>query len=488
MKLRQYHVSNKIAGYLACLILLLSVAYGQTTVIISPVPQLQFFDQSGRPLAFGCVFTYQSNSTTPLATYTDYTGGTANQNPVILSAGGSANIWIQAGVSYSFRVKSSGGVNCASGSTLYTVNGIGGGTSTLTTIVPYSPTPTFQIAAQNQLFLITLTSNASSQPLTAVGIIPPGIVTWQITQDASGGHTFTWPANSIGGATICSVANCVTQQSFIWNGTNATAIGPATYSIGPAMAVPSLYDFALSASSAICTDATQQLSTSCTSILGVTFNGQTVQPGAAGNVNVGAATHSLAINEGDGNAIAGVLLGASQIPIGVASADPTPSTLPTCSGGTTLTYSGTPPLTCIAPTTVLASTITTRSTDLAISQNVGTTVLTQAVTMPASGCPCRVLGSYGLFYDDGGNSGIATAWLKDGTNDFATSQVLNNDAGGVGPGGAASSMSPVTYANGASVTFTVIVNMTNSAGGTVKAAAAAGAQHSWMNIVVFTSN
>src|SRR5262249_39756341 len=97
-------------------------AGAQTPVILAPLPQLQFFDQSGRPLAFGCVFTYQNNSTTPLATYTDYTGTTLNANPVILSAGGSANIWIQAGLAYSFRVKAAGGTNCAFGSTLYTVN------------------------------------------------------------------------------------------------------------------------------------------------------------------------------------------------------------------------------------------------------------------------------------------------------------------------------------------------------------------------------
>ena len=488
MKARQYHFRNKIAGYLLAILLVFSaVCSGQTTVIISPYPQLQFFDQSGRPLAFGCVFTYQSNSTTPLATYTDYTGGTANQNPVILSGGGSASIWIQAGVAYTFRLKSSGGTNCASGSTLYTVNGIGGGTSTLTTVVPYSPTPTFQISAQNQLFEITLTGNASSQPLTAVGIIPPGIVTWEITQDAGGGHTFTWPANSIGGPAVCQIANCTTQQTYIWNGTEAIAVGSATYTNGPAMAVPSLYDFALSASSAICTDATQQLSTSCTSILGVTFNGQTVQPGAAGNVNVGAATHSLAINEGNGAAITGLALAVNQIPVGATGADPTASTLPTCGAGTNLTFSGTLPITCTAPLAVQANSITLLANDVTVMQNVGTTFLTKAVTFPSSGCPCRALVSYGAYYDSG-SSGIATSWVDDGSNQYATAQVLNNDAGGVGTGSSASSMSPVTYANGASVTFTAKVNMTNTGGGTVKKSPAASTQVTWMSISVFTSN
>jgi hypothetical protein len=212
---------------------LCAVARCQTAVVLAPIPQLQFFDQSGNPLAFGCVFTYEVASTTPLATYTDYTGVTQNQNPVILTAGGSANIWIQAGQAYTFRVKSAGGSQCSTGSTLYTVDGIGGGSQTLTTIVPYSPTPAFPVTSQNQLFLITLTGNASAAPLTFVGVTPPSVIFFQITQDSAGGHTFSWPANSVGGCTIGSAANQVTTQEFVYNGTNATAVGPCVIGNGP---------------------------------------------------------------------------------------------------------------------------------------------------------------------------------------------------------------------------------------------------------------
>ena len=207
---------------------LCGLSHAQTAVVLAPTPQLQFFDQTGTPLAFGCVFTSQVNSTTPLATFTDYTGVTQNQNPVILTAGGSANIWLEAGQAYSFRVASAGGSKCASGSTLYTVNGIGGGSTTLTTVVPYSPTPAFQVAAQNQLFEITLTGNASAQPLTFVGITPPSYIIFQITQDSSGNHTWSWPANSTGGCTINAAANSTTQQMFIYDGFNAQAVGPCT--------------------------------------------------------------------------------------------------------------------------------------------------------------------------------------------------------------------------------------------------------------------
>jgi hypothetical protein len=200
----------------------------QTAVVLAPVPQLQFFTQQGYPLAFGCVFTYQTNSVTPLGTYTDNTGVTLNSNPVILSAGGSANIWLQAGVAYTFRIMSAGGSNCSEGQTLYTVNGIGGGSSYLLTPVAYSPTPSFMVSAQVELFTITLTGNASANPLTFVGVNPPAIIFFQITQDATGGHSWSWPANSTGGCTINPAANSTTVQEFVYNGSVAEATGPCS--------------------------------------------------------------------------------------------------------------------------------------------------------------------------------------------------------------------------------------------------------------------
>lgn len=335
---------------LLLLVTLVPASDAQTTVVLAPVPQLQFFDQTGLPLAFGCVFTSQSGTTNPLATYTDNSGVTQNQNPVILSAGGSANIWLQAGVSYSFRVKSTGGSNCFSGSTLYTVNGIGGGASTLTTVVPFSSTPSFQDAAQNQLFEITLTGNASAQPLTFVGVVPPGYITFQITQDSSGAHTWSWPANSVGGCTIGAAANQVTTQQFVYNGTNATAIGPCVTGNageGPIISVGTIFDYALGASEAVCTDANSQLvaGSGCASVFGVTVNGQAIGPGGSGNVNSGATQFSLAINEGNGNVMQGVVLGVNQTVVGESGVNPSAVTLPNCtdSGGQHLNYAtGTP--------------------------------------------------------------------------------------------------------------------------------------------------
>lgn len=72
----------------------------------------QFFDNNGNPLAGGLIYTYAAGTTTPAATYTSYTGGTANSNPIVLDSAGRtpAQIWLTAGSSYKFVLQTSLGV------------------------------------------------------------------------------------------------------------------------------------------------------------------------------------------------------------------------------------------------------------------------------------------------------------------------------------------------------------------------------------------
>ena len=63
------------------------------TTNLIPSPVMQFFDANGEPLVGGKLFTYAAGTTTPLATYTDSTGATANTNPVILDSRGEAAVW-----------------------------------------------------------------------------------------------------------------------------------------------------------------------------------------------------------------------------------------------------------------------------------------------------------------------------------------------------------------------------------------------------------
>jgi hypothetical protein len=102
-----------------------SIAQAQTSVALAPVPAQQFFSQAGQPLASGCIWTYISGTSTPLATYTSYTGVTQNTNPIILDGGGFAQIWLS-NSTYRFVIYASDGLNdnCASGALQRTVDGI----------------------------------------------------------------------------------------------------------------------------------------------------------------------------------------------------------------------------------------------------------------------------------------------------------------------------------------------------------------------------
>ncbi len=72
----------------------------------------QFFDNNGDPLDGGLLYIYAAGTTTPATTFTDYTGGTNNTNPVVMDSAGRtpAQIWLTAGSSYKFLLKTSAGV------------------------------------------------------------------------------------------------------------------------------------------------------------------------------------------------------------------------------------------------------------------------------------------------------------------------------------------------------------------------------------------
>jgi hypothetical protein len=77
---------------------------------LTPTPKQQFFDANGNPLVAGKVYTYAGGTTTPIATYTDQAGGTANTNPIILDSRGMANIWLQPTIAYKFLITDSNDV------------------------------------------------------------------------------------------------------------------------------------------------------------------------------------------------------------------------------------------------------------------------------------------------------------------------------------------------------------------------------------------
>lgn len=67
----------------------------------------RLFDDYGDELNGGKVYSYEAGTSTPLATYQDLAGATANANPVILDASGYATIRLTDGVAYKLVVTDS---------------------------------------------------------------------------------------------------------------------------------------------------------------------------------------------------------------------------------------------------------------------------------------------------------------------------------------------------------------------------------------------
>lgn len=113
--------------------------------VLTPSPKMQFTTAAGVPLSGGKVYTYIAGTTTPQATFTDYTGATPNTNPVILNSRGEANIWL-GGALYKFKLTDANDVE------IWTVDYISAPTSAVSpvlsgsvTIDSNTPTPALKI-------------------------------------------------------------------------------------------------------------------------------------------------------------------------------------------------------------------------------------------------------------------------------------------------------------------------------------------------------
>lgn len=73
---------------------------------LAPLLRQQFRDPTGAPYAGGMLFSYEAGTTTPLETFTDFSGVTPNTNPVVLDIDGWADVWITDGA-YKFVLQDS---------------------------------------------------------------------------------------------------------------------------------------------------------------------------------------------------------------------------------------------------------------------------------------------------------------------------------------------------------------------------------------------
>ena len=113
--------------------------------VLTPQPKMQFTTAAGVPLSGGKVYTYTAGTTTPQATYTDYTAATPNTNPVILDSRGEADIWLGSAL-YKFKLTDANDVE------IWTVDYISAPTSAISPVLSGNvvidsdtPTPALKI-------------------------------------------------------------------------------------------------------------------------------------------------------------------------------------------------------------------------------------------------------------------------------------------------------------------------------------------------------
>ena len=96
------------------------------SVNLSPIAGAgwQFFDNAGNILGGGLLYVYAAGTTTPVTTYQDSSGSVAHTNPIVLDSAGRVptEVWLTAGASYKFVLKTSTSVTLWTQDNLRAIN------------------------------------------------------------------------------------------------------------------------------------------------------------------------------------------------------------------------------------------------------------------------------------------------------------------------------------------------------------------------------
>lgn len=126
-------------------------------------PKFSAWTAAGIPGAGYKLYTYTAGTTTPLATYTDSTGGTANANPVVLNARGEADVYLATSSFYKFILKTDADV------TVWTVDNVGAGELSTAFAVEHNTTTGVHVFAGTSAAGDTFYQGVSSVARLALG-------------------------------------------------------------------------------------------------------------------------------------------------------------------------------------------------------------------------------------------------------------------------------------------------------------------------------
>lgn len=213
-------------------------------VNISPVFNgWQGFDNNGRPLNGGLINTYQAGTSTPQATYSEYSGTLLHSNPIQLDSSGRlpglGELWLLSGAGYKLVLTDSLANilgtydNIAGTPTLASINTWSGLTNTFTGTVVFQQSFSFgsnpgqrilgdfsNATIPNRVLFLTSTTNGA----TEVGAIPNGAST------TSGFSVFAdpTPANCKFGRLSVDAAGVSLESNAI----GAGVVGPLRFFVG----------------------------------------------------------------------------------------------------------------------------------------------------------------------------------------------------------------------------------------------------------------
>ena len=201
-------------------------AFGQSAV---PFVKTQYFGLNGTtPNSLGFLCSYVSGTSTPLATYTSSTLGTANTNPVVLDSTGRADIFLTNGLAYTLQLFTSGpltGNTCNGtqvGAVVWTENGIIANNGSNNS-APFQLSGNF-ISPTNSVYSLIFGGATTASPLTTFG---PAVIA---------GTSTRFVASS-------AAANAVSQSLLVlWNTGGASVID--SDAVGGASIVPIALQFA----------------------------------------------------------------------------------------------------------------------------------------------------------------------------------------------------------------------------------------------------
>jgi hypothetical protein len=205
------------------------------------VAKLDLFDQvftnDGDPGAGYKIYSYEGGTTTPLATYTDSTGLTANANPIVADSAGRFEVWITVDTAYKFALKTDGDVTLETVDNVRIDSGASAEASTVVRVEFFRPDT--DISATDELFKTRFDqeTNFSANWSGSMGVTP------RVNPAASYAIAIQRNAVTVGTATFNTSGVCTFATS---GGASFTfAAGDEIKFLGPSPVDANMADFGL---------------------------------------------------------------------------------------------------------------------------------------------------------------------------------------------------------------------------------------------------